>query len=37
MDAIENIALMVALMLAGVGLTWAILLGFIYFMEVMND
>jgi hypothetical protein len=34
---IENILLMAALMVLGVGLTWAVLLGFIYFLEVMND
>jgi hypothetical protein len=37
MDAIENIALMVALMLAGVSVTIAVLIGFIYFLEVLND
>lgn len=36
MEAIENIALMVALMLLGVGLTWAVLFGFIYFLEALN-
>ncbi len=34
---IENVALMVALMLLGVGLTWAMLIGFIYFLEILND
>jgi hypothetical protein len=37
MDALENIALMVALMLAGVAVTWAVLIGLIYFFEVTND
>lgn len=34
---IENVLLMALLMACGVGLTWALLLGFIYFLEVMND
>jgi hypothetical protein len=34
---IENIALMVALMLLGVGVTWALLIGFVYFLEIMNE
>ncbi len=34
---IENVALMVALMLLGVGLTWAVLIGFVYYLEWMND
>ncbi len=34
---IENVALMVALMLLGVGLTWAVLIGFVYFLEILND
>lgn len=34
---IENVALMVLLMALGVGVTWALLLGFIYYLEVMND
>lgn len=37
MDALENIALMVVLMLAGVGATLAVLAGLIYFFEVQND
>lgn len=37
MDAIENIALIVVLMLAGVAATWAVLAGLIYFFEVTND
>lgn len=34
---IENVALMVALMLLGIGVSWALLIGFIYFLEVLND
>ena len=34
---IENVALMVVLMLFGIGITWALLLGFIYWLEVQND
>lgn len=34
---IENVLLMALLMALGVGLTWAVLLGFIYWMEVLND
>ena len=37
MDAIENIALMSALMLAGVSVTVVVLIGFIYFLETQND
>jgi cytochrome P450 len=37
MDAIENIALMVVLMLAGAGATVAVLVGLIYFLEMQND
>lgn len=33
----ENVALMVVLMLLGIGVTWALLIGFIYFLEVLND
>lgn len=33
----ENVALMVGLMLLGVGVTWALLIGLIYFLEVFND
>lgn len=36
MEAIENIALMVALMAAGAGVTIAILVGFIYWMECQD-
>ena len=34
---IENIALMLCLMLLGVGVTWALLIGFVYYLEWMND
>ena len=34
---IENIALMVLLMVLGIGITWAVLLGFLYWMEIQND
>lgn len=34
---LENVALMVVLMLLGIGVTWALLLGFIYWLEVQND
>ena len=37
MEALENIALIVVLMLAGVAATWAVLIGLIYFFEVTND
>jgi len=37
MDAIENIVLMSALMLAGVSVTVVVLIGFIYFSETQND
>lgn len=37
MDAIENIALIVLLMVAGIAATWAVLAGLIYFMEFQND
>lgn len=37
LDAIENIALMVALMVLGIGLTWAVLAAFVYYLEVLND
>jgi len=37
MEVIENIALMVLLMALGVGITAALLAGFVYWMEVMND
>lgn len=34
---LENVALMVVLMLLGVSVTWAVLIGLVYFLEVMND
>ena len=34
---IENVLLMALLMALGVGLTGAVLLGFIYWMEFQND
>jgi len=37
MDAIENIALMVLLLVAGVGISVAVLLKFLYYMEVQDD
>ena len=36
-EAIENIALMTALMLAGVGVTVVMLCGFVYWLEIQND
>jgi hypothetical protein len=36
MDAIENIALIAALIGLGVATTWAVLIGLIYFFEVMG-
>jgi hypothetical protein len=36
MATIENIALMSALMLAGVGITVAVLIGFIYMIELSD-
>jgi ABC-type lipoprotein release transport system permease subunit len=37
MDAIENIALMALLMAVGVGISVAVLIGFLYYMEVQDD
>lgn len=37
MAAVENIALMALLMLAGVAVTWAVLVGLIYFLEMQDD
>lgn len=37
MDALENILLMAALMAAGATVTVAMLLGFIYWLEVQGD
>jgi hypothetical protein len=36
MSALENIALMSALLLAGVGITVAVLIGFIYMIELSD-
>ena len=37
MDAIENIALMVLLMVAGAGVAAVVLCGFVYYLEVQDD
>ena len=37
MDAVENIALIVVLMVLGIGATWAVLIGLIYFFEVTDN
>ena len=37
MDAVENIALIVVLMLLGVGVMWALLAGFVYYLENFDD
>lgn len=37
MAAIENIALIVALMVLGVSATFAVVAGLIYFLEVLSD
>ncbi len=34
---LENVALIVVLMLLGISVTWAVLIGLVYFLEVMND
>jgi hypothetical protein len=34
---LENVTLMVLLMVLGVGVTAAVLIGFIYWMEFQND
>ena len=34
---VENVALMVVLMLLGIGVIWALLVGLIYFLEMQND
>lgn len=34
---LENVALMVVLMLLGIGITAALLLGFIYYTEFMDE
>jgi hypothetical protein len=36
MEAIENIALMVGLMMIGLGVTVAVLIGFVYWMEMQD-
>lgn len=36
-EAIENIALMALLMLIGIGSAAAVLIGFVYYLEVQND
>jgi hypothetical protein len=37
MATIENIALIVLLLLLGVAVTWAVLAGLIYFLEMADD
>lgn len=37
MDTVENIALIVVLMLLGIGVMWALLAGFIYYLEAFDD
>lgn len=37
MLAIENIVLMALLMALGVGVVFALLAGFVYYLEVMDD
>ena len=37
MATIENIALMTFLMLVGVGVTFAVLAGLVYFLETLDD
>ena len=37
MATIENIALIVLLLLLGVAVTWAVLVGLIYFLEMADD
>lgn len=37
MAALENIALMAVLMMFGVGVTIAMLLGFIYWLEIQDE
>ena len=37
MTAIENIALIVVLLAAGVGVTMAMLIGFVYYLETNDD
>jgi hypothetical protein len=37
MSALENIALMAVLMMLGVGVTVAMLLGFVYWLEIQDE
>ena len=37
MAALENIALMVVLMMFGVGVTAAMLVGFVYWLEIQDE
>ncbi len=37
MSALENIALMAALLMLGVGVTVAMLLGFVYWLEIQDE
>jgi len=37
MDALENIALIAVLMALGIAATWAVLIGLIYFFEVIDN
>lgn len=37
MEALENIALIVVLIALGMAATWALLIGLIYFFEVMGN
>ncbi len=37
MTALENIALMAVLMMLGVGVTIAMLLGFVYWLEIQDE
>ena len=34
---VENVLMMALLMALGIGVTWVILIGFIYWMETTND
>lgn len=36
-DMLENVGLMFLLMALGVGATFAVLAGFVYYLEVQND
>jgi hypothetical protein len=37
MSALENIALIAVLMILGVGIAWAMLVGFIYWLEIQDE